>query len=181
MQNSNLVVITGGPGSGKTRVLEALRDRGYICSDEVARRIIQQQVLQGGDALPWANRERYTQLMLDGSILAFQKHADSNEITFFDRGIPDTLCYARLIGFPNDEMVRSACRNYRYRHQVFFAPPWQEIYTTDAERKQDFEVAVRTAELMVKVYRECGYEIVDLPMAIPEVRAEFIVRRLEAG
>lgn len=41
-------VITGGPGSGKTSLLNALRSRGYNCSVEAGRGIIQDQVSIAG-------------------------------------------------------------------------------------------------------------------------------------
>jgi predicted ATPase len=171
-------VITGGPGSGKTTVLKELAQLGYPCIPEVARQIIQEQVATGGVALPWADRELYTQLMLERSVRSFLEHASASRITFSDRGIPDTLCYSRLIGLAQDEAIRAACERYRYATRVFMAPPWQEIYETDRERKQDFREAVRTYELMCRTYRECGYELLELPRVSPAGRAEFILRQL---
>jgi len=45
-------VITGGPGSGKTSLIEALRSRGYNSTVEAGRAIIQDQVAIDGRALP---------------------------------------------------------------------------------------------------------------------------------
>jgi predicted ATPase len=39
-------------------VLDELERRGFRCAAEVARQIIQEQVRDGGDALPWGDRER---------------------------------------------------------------------------------------------------------------------------
>ena len=61
---------------------------------------------------------------------------------------------------------------------VFLAPAWRKIYITDDERKQDYAEAERTTELMKAVYEECGYEVVELPKASPEKRAEFILQHL---
>jgi predicted ATPase len=93
-----MFVVSGGPGSGKTAVIEELAGRGFRCAAEVARQIIIEQVRDGGTALPWGDREAYTWLMLRRSIESYVAHASSLEPVFFDRGIPDTLCYARLIG-----------------------------------------------------------------------------------
>ena len=41
------VVITGGPGTGKTSVIKELMDRGYKCYDEGSRVIISQINLKG--------------------------------------------------------------------------------------------------------------------------------------
>jgi predicted ATPase len=174
--DSKLTVISGGPGAGKTTLLLELERRGFRCSPEVARQIIQEQVRSGGDALPWGDRTAYCRLMLERSVASFLEHADSAEVVFFDRGIPDALCYSRLAGLGLEAEIFAACRLHRYGAKVFLAPPWREIYVTDPERWQDFEEAVRTYELMVTAYRDCGYEVVEAPKVSPRERAGFIVR-----
>lgn len=171
-------MITGGPGSGKTTLLLELGKRGLGCAPEVARQIIQEQVETQGDALPWANRQRYTELMLERSIESYLQHRSTAEPTFSDRGIPDSLCYARLIGLADQATLKRACDQYRYAPRVFLAPAWPEIYKPDAERKQDFAEAERTANLMREVYEECGYEVVELPRTTVGERVEFILTNL---
>jgi predicted ATPase len=164
MTNSNLFVVTGGPGSGKTTLMEELARREVICMPEVARQIIQEQASDGGDAVPWGDTARYIEMMLERSVADFIKNSEATQPTFFDRGIPDVLCYARLIGLPVDG-IRSACDEYRYHRTVFIAPPWEEIYATDSERKQTWAEAIETYRVMSEAYRDCGYELVELPQA----------------
>lgn len=176
--NPNLFVISGGPGSGKTTVLQELAKLGFAYAPEVARKIIQEETSSGGTALPWQDREAYSKLMLSRSIESYLEHSGSLKITFSDRGIPDTLCYARLIGVLDTAEAESACRTYRYAPVVFLAPPWRAIYETDDERKQDFAEAVRTYDEMTKVYEECGYQVSILPKLDPADRAKFILERV---
>src|SRR5262252_1558791 len=165
--NPNLFVVSGGPGAGKTTVLKELASRGCRFVPEIARQIIQEEVQSSGTALPWKDREAYTLLMLERSIKSYLSHTAAPRPTFSDRGMPDTLCYARLIGLANQGLILDACRQYRYAPVVFLAPPWKEIYETDSERKQDFAEAESTFEQMVQVYRECGYTISELPRTNP--------------
>ena len=58
------IVVTGGPGSGKTTLVEALRAQGLAAMPEAGRAIIQDQVAIGGTALPWADRLAFSELML---------------------------------------------------------------------------------------------------------------------
>ena len=66
--NPKLFVVSGGPGAGKTTVLQELASRGYSFATEVARQIIQEEVHSSGTALPWGDRGAYTSLMLKRSV-----------------------------------------------------------------------------------------------------------------
>jgi predicted ATPase len=171
-------VVSGGPGSGKTTVLQELARRGFPFAPEAARKIIQEQVQLGGTALPWRDREAYTALMLERSIESYLAHTPALRPTFSDRGIPDSLCYAQLMGLSVEKFILEACRQYRYARLVFLAPPWREIYETDTERKQDFAEAERTYNQMVEAYGQCDYEISELPRVTPADRADFILKQL---
>jgi predicted ATPase len=178
LTNPNLFVITGGPGSGKTALLRELEKGGFRCAPEVARQIIQEQVRNGGDAVPWANRDRYTELMLKRSIQSYEEHTPAERATFSDRGIPDTLGYARLIGCTDVRSILTACKHYRYASLVFLAPAWKEIYEPDDERKQGFDEAERTCAVVSQVYRDCGYDLLELPKLPSKDRADFVLNRL---
>ena len=180
MDGAKLVVISGGPGAGKTALIEELCREGCTCSSEVARQIIQEQMAAGGDALPWANRERYARQMLERSVAAWQEGLRAGGTIFFDRGLPDTLCYVRLEGL-SQELERDALamsRQHRYLQRVYLAPQWREIYETDAERRQSFEEAVKTCDLMTKTYEECGYQVMLLPLVSVRKRAEILLREI---
>lgn len=171
-----LFVITGGPGAGKTTLLTELERRGYPHLSEVARDIIREQVRTEGDAVPWANTRRYAGLMLDRTITAFLQLPVVNSPVFVDRGLPDVLCYAELIDFPALTQVADSCMSYRYNSKVFIAPPWEEIYTTDEERKQTFEEAVGVYHRLTRAYESCGYELVEIPRLTVEQRADFVLK-----
>ncbi|MCU1232614.1 MAG: hypothetical protein JWP63_581, partial [Candidatus Solibacter sp.] len=162
IHNPNLFVISGGPGSGKTTLLRELAKFGIEHAPEVARQIIQEQVQAGGSALPWHDRQAYTDLMLHRSVASFLAHTPAPTPTLSDRGIPDTLCYAGRIGLRETRFIEAACARYRYASLVFLTPPWQEIYATDAERKQDFAEAEQTYAPLVDVYRELGYHSLEV-------------------
>ena len=178
VENANLFVVSGGPGAGKTTMLEELGKLGFRHAPEVARQIIQEQVRTGGQALPWADREAYIALMLRRSVESFEAHTPAAEPIFADGGIPDTLAYARLIGVGDMDAIEQACQRYRYAGLVFLAPPWREIYRTDQERKQDFEEGERTYAGLVDVYAECGYRTVEVPRIEARARAAFVAERI---
>jgi predicted ATPase len=176
--NKNLIAISGAPGAGKTTLLDVLQSRGYACVPEVARRIIQEQMQSGGNALPWQDTTAYINLMLQGSIASFLQHQDAQHPTFFDRGLPDTLGYAHIIQLPDQRAIEEACDRHRYA-KIFLAPPWRAIYTTDTERKQTFEEALTGFEAAVKTYSRCGYQPILLPLSTANERADFVLSHLD--
>lgn len=178
MYKPNFIIITGGPGVGKTTLLEQLQQRGFPCIPEVAREIIREQSAQNGNALPWGNIPAYTRLMLSRSVDSYRENASRNEILFFDRGIPDTLAYAHLTNQPLFPKLPRACADYRYNTRVFILPPWAEIYHTDPERKQTYQEAIDTYHTMAATYQSIGYDLTLVPKATPAERADFVLRQI---
>ena len=176
---NNFYILTGGPGSGKTTIIEQLKKMGYYCVPEVGRKIIKEQISSAGTALPWLNPRDYSQQMLQLSISDYMAHGQSEERHFFDRGIPDVLGYMNLMNLPNRETAIDALKNFRYNLSVFVLPPWKEIYKTDAERKQDFNLATATYYHIKRVYETYNYNPIELPLAPVSERIDFILNRIE--
>ena len=172
------IVVTGGPGAGKTSLIAALERRGLPHAPESGRAIIQAQVATGGTALPWADRAAYARLMLLRDRDAHARAEALGGPVFFDRGAPDIVGYLRLCGLPIPDDLAAAALALRYDPRVFIAPPWPEIFTNDAERRQDFAEAVRTHDAMAQVYSELGYTLVALPRTTVEDRADFVLERV---
>lgn len=168
------IVITGGPGSGKSTLLDELERRGYARTQEAGRGVIQEQVATGGDALPWGNRRKFAGKMLEWEMRSYEMAQRSEGPVLFDRGVVDVIGYLELIGEAVPEEMRRAAEEIRYHRRVLIAPPWEEIYAQDAERKQDFAEAVRTYEVMLSVYGRFGYALVELPKASVNERVEFV-------
>lgn len=168
-------VITGGPGSGKTTLIEALKAAGLKTSDEVGRRLIRDQQAIGGRALPWLDRALFAELMLCLEMRNHDMAAAEAGTILFDRGVPDVPGYLNLIGLPVPHHMTVAARTLRYNRRVFIAPPWPEIYRTDGERRQDLDEAEQTYTAMVRTYRQYDYELVELPRAPVEARVGFVV------
>jgi predicted ATPase len=171
-------VLTGGPGSGKSTLIEALRQAGYARSIEAGRSIIRDQVATDGRALPWSDPLAFAELMLAWEIRSYRTAQDCSGPVFFDRGVPDVVGYLRLLAFPVPGHMQKAAATFRYNRTAFIAPPWREIFTEDRERKQDFNEAVRTYQSMVETYTEFGYELVEVPRAPPEERLSFILQHV---
>ncbi|TPN81563.1 ATPase [Mesorhizobium sp. CU2] len=178
MQNDSdrFFVLTGGPGSGKTTLIEALKAKGFATAPEAGRGIIRDQTAIGGSALPWQDRALFAELMLSWELRSWHAAQAEPGPVFFDRGVADTIGYLRLCGLPVPDHIKSA-EKFRYARRVFVAPPWPEIFTQDEERKQTLDEAERTFLSVTGVYTELGYELVPLPLAPFEERVGFVLDR----
>ncbi|AZO13901.1 ATPase [Mesorhizobium sp. M2A.F.Ca.ET.043.05.1.1] len=181
MQNDSdrFFVLTGGPGSGKTTLIEALQAKGFATAPEAGRGIIRDQMAIGGPALPWQDRGLFAELMLSWELRSWHAAPAEAGPVFFDRGVADTIGYLRLCGLPVPDHVTSAAEKFRYARRVFVAPPWPEIFSQDEERKQTLDEAERTYRSVTGVYAELGYELVPLPLASVEERVRFVIDRAD--
>ena len=64
---------------------------------------------------------------------------------------------------------------FRYHRRVFIAPPWPEIFLVDAERKQSFEEATATYEMMIQTYSTLSYDLIPLPLVPVLERLQFVL------
>jgi predicted ATPase len=173
--------LTGGPGSGKSSLIDALHLRGHARSLEAARQIIQDQMTIGGRALPWDDRILFAELMLCWEIRSYHTAQQGAGLVFFDRGVPDVLGYLRWLGQPVPPHMQKAAETFRYNRTVFIAPPWPEIFQQDRERKQDFEEAVRTYHAVLATYAENAYDVVEIPRVPVEERVRFVLDYIGPG
>lgn len=178
----HLVVVTGGPGSGKTTLIDHLAaGLGYARTPEAGRAIIRDQREIGGPGLDWQDARLFGELMLQWELRSHREARSWPGPVFCDRGVPDMVGWYLLRSEEVAGHVAEAARRFRYHRTVFVAPPWPEIFATDTERHQSWGEAVRTHEAMVKAYAECGYETVELPVASVAERAAFVLECVRAG
>ncbi|GAA3474922.1 AAA family ATPase [Nonomuraea roseola] len=172
------VVVTGGPGAGKSTLIDGLEAAGFRRTEEAGRAIIQDQVAIGGPALPWLDPALFAEVMLQWELRSHRAAQDEEGPVFFDRGVPDVVGYLRLEGRPVPAHVDAAAKSFRYHHEVFVAPPWPEIFENDAERRQTLEEASLTYDRVTEAYLDYGYSLVELPRLAVRERVGFVLRHL---
>lgn len=166
------VVITGGPGSGKTSLCDGLAAKGHTVFPEYSRVLIQEQLQVGGRALPWDNLPLFSEKVIEGRIEQWKQA--KQPVQLFDRSIVDSLAYLHKDGLDISADLWALTRQYRYHSVVLIAPPWAEIYQTDAERKETFETAVAIFDSLKVVYQMAGYDLLYLPLGPVGERVAFV-------
>ena len=142
--------------------------------------IIQAQAEIGGNGVHFGDQKLFAELMLMHEIRSYEEARAAPGLVFFDRGVPELVGYLPMVGRVTRPHFVKAAELYRYNRTVFIAPPWREIFANDAERKQDWNEAVKSYEWCVKTYRETGYELVELPKASVGERVRFVLGRVVA-
>ena len=178
METDRLFVITGGPGSGKTTLIDALAAAGVATSPEVGRAIIREEMATGSTALPWADQRAFAERMVVREIAAHAEALARGTTVVLDRGVPDVVGFLRVSGLPVPPPIGTAARTCRYNRQVFIAPYWDAIYTGDAERRQTPAVAAATHAIMAETYHDYGYELIELPRVSIAERVGFVIDRI---
>jgi len=169
------VVITGGPSTGKTSLINSLGNNGFNVFNEAARKVIQKQLINKSNKVPWDDVEGFSKLVLSEQIDDF--NSATNNLIFYDRGIPDIIGYMNHGRKKIFNELKHSCLLKRYDN-VFILPPWKEIYTTDNERRESFEEAELIYSQIKKAYLSSGYKPILVPFDSIKNRMNFILNKL---
>ncbi len=182
------IVITGGPGTGKTSLIKNLEEKGYFCFHEVIRDLTLEAKKQGdpkkfvSNPLAFVDDPlRFNQHLFEARLSHFKEGNNlKGQIIFYDRGIPDVLAYMRYFEQPYPNDFIKVCREYRY-DGVIVLPPWEAIYATDEERLETFQEAKDIHSELLAMYAEFQYPPIMVPKGSIEARTEFILTKLGAA
>lgn len=178
------IVITGGPGTGKTAIVQKLENDGHNCFHEVIRSMTN-TAKEKGDLRSFAtnpiasvsNPLQFNRELLNGRITHFEQSKTINEaFVFFDRGIPDVLAYMDFYDQNYGSEFSGACKEYLY-DTVFLLPMWQDIFVSDNERFESYDEALKIQRHLSETYTRYGYTVIEVPPDSVKNRVEFILAR----
>ena len=176
-KNNKRIVLAGGPSTGKTSVLNELKELGFVCFDEAARDILSDYNLKGSsfklDPIKISN-EILTKR--DSDYNDALKISCKNDIIFYDRGVHEITAYLRSINQSTDYW-EELLKNYKY-DMVFIFPSWKEIYTKDDNRIEEYEEAMKISPFIFQIYDESSILSVEVPNFSVKERVEFIINNI---
>lgn len=167
------IVLTGGPGAGKTSITKELIKMGHNIIEEPARRILQNYEANSPYLLPSLSKEnrRLFQIAVENqNIEDYFKHDHG----FFDRSILDEVGYRNRFGVPISRELDDFIKQNRY-DAVFFFPFWKEIYKNDDIRKESPKEAELVSKHILKSYLHYGYDPIIVPKVSLEDRLKYII------
>ena len=176
--NKEIIVIIGGPGTGKSTIIDGLADKGFCCYPEISRQVTLEAKKQGIEQLFLENPLLFSELLLEGRKKQFKSALEeTHKIIFIDRGIPDVLAYMHYIGDSYPTHFDVACRENLYT-KIFILPPWEEIYVSDEARYENFEQAKLIHNHLTETYKNFGYELIEVPKDTLDNRILFILDQI---
>ncbi len=176
--NPKKIVITGGPGTGKSSIINHLKSRGLLCYEEISRQVTLQARKDGIEQLFLTEPLLFSEKLLEGRTQQFIDAANEAEsVVFLDRGLPDVLAYMDYIGDSYPEHFIKACKTHQY-DSIFVLAPWQEIFTSDSERYESYEEAIKIHHHLLDTYERFGYQLIDVPFGSIKNRTDFVLESL---
>ncbi len=178
MPMQNKIVITGGPGTGKSTILEHLSGYGYYCMPEISREIILEARKKGIEQLFLEDPILFSTKLLEKRENQYRQAVTSGkDPVFFDRGIHDVVAYLDFLKINYHDPFITSAKKHKYDH-IFLLPPWEEIYITDNERYESFNQALSIYKYLKNTYEQYGYQMVEVPFGKVEERVNFILGQL---
>jgi len=157
-------VLTGGPCSGKTTLLDELGKRGYSIVEETARKIIKSH----SNLSHKEKQERIfkSQLEIESSL--------RDEIYFLDRSLIDVVAYSRFHNTEPPSLLKTTRLEKRY--DLVFVLEMLKFKKDEVRIEQNEEDAKWAHRNVIKAYQEYGYNLIFVPKGSVEQRADFIER-----
>lgn len=174
MIETNWFVITGGPSSGKTTLINYLEKQGYQIASEVARTYIKTLLGQNMSLDEIYHNIAALQRGILASALKRERRLNPEQLIFFDRGTIDTLGYLHHYQIESPQ-VRASCKKKRYK-KIFYCHPLPLI--SDDVRIEDNQAAEHISAHIYQTYHAAGYELIELPVLPIKLRAQIVLQHI---
>lgn len=173
---NNWYVITGGPSTGKTKLVGELEKVGYTTISEAARALIDQALASGKAPEELRSDEKRFQEDVAKLKQKTESQLGAETTYIFDRGMHDTLAYLRHYGYEIPDWIMKLLATSTYK-KVFLLDPLAR-YVKDYARTEDEYFSQAIPALLHEAYTEYGMDVIRVPDIGLEERKAFIIEHI---
>jgi predicted ATPase len=172
---TNWYVITGGPSSGKTTIIDMLAKKGFKTTIEHARHYIDTMRVDGQTVEEIRSNKKEFQLGVLKMQIEQEASLNPDDIVFLDRAIPDALAYYRFLGLEVDEILKEAMQKVNYK-KIFILDKLPLI--NDYARLESKVDQEQIQNHITEVYESLSFPVIHVPVLPPLERLEFILNSI---
>ena len=172
---TNWYVITGGPCSGKTTIVNLLAGRGYKTTIEDARHFIDTQLADGKTVKEIRKHQSDFQLKVLNMQIEQESSLSPDDLVFLDRAIPDALAYYRFLHLREDDVLTKMMAVVSYR-KIFILDRLPLV--KDYARSEDAVAQKAIHKLITEIYEFLPFPVVHVPVMPAEKRVDYILANL---
>jgi predicted ATPase len=170
-------VIAGGPCSGKTTLLRALREAGYRVVFETSQHLLEDGLAKGQSAEQLRiDPAAWQQRVLKSDFKLFDE-LPVDELVFTDTSFVEDLVFSERAGIAFGPNTERWLQRKPYR-RVFFLEPL-EAYERTSVRIESRQLAEQISEQVRRRYQALGYELIAVPAVPVEQRIALVLEALK--
>ena len=173
------IVLTGGPGTGKSSILDELKARGFSCMPEISREVTQKAQKKGFSNYFFLTLCCLATCYSKEESININKHNRTMLTGFFS--IEEYQMFMLIwitVKHHITRIFKEKSRNYRY-DVIFLFKPWSVIYISDNERYENFEESKAIDRCLQHAYQEQGYSVIEVPFGTVKERCNFMINWLK--
>jgi predicted ATPase len=170
---TNWYVITGGPCSGKTNVINHLAFLGYSIIPSPSRFLIDLERSKGFSTKNIRKSEANFQKRVLRIKVKLENRIPVTHLAFFERGMPDSIAYYKNCKLNPEPAIKASLRR-RYKG-VFLLDilPFEKDYA----RLENAKLAHSLHKLIQDSYKNLGYNVIRVPVESIDKRVKFILNK----
>lgn len=169
---TNWVVVTGAPSSGKSTVIEILHNNGYLTNPDISRKYLEEESAKGTSAADVRLNEGQLQKVLFILMVKNALSLNVDDEIFHDYSLPDNLPFLKLANIPIPREIIASSKMFRYKKVFFFEPLHIE---QDEIRTETTEDQKKLSHMIKETYLNLGYAPISVPLMSAEERYRFIL------
>ena len=147
------IVLTGGPGVGKTSIIQRLKEINYPVRKEVFTELFRKAQDEGRFNEAFLHSRKLIHDLVSAQV-DLESQATQSEIVFLDRGRIDIWGFAKNMEIIPDQKDQKKLEDVRYDAIFVVDPMPKKFYDQNAVRRQSYEESLEHHQALIERYTE---------------------------